>query len=232
MSSQIPIGTQVPAASPALVPVVSTGQVKHNGGHRNRYRNRSTNWNKRTFTPMLPNIEALSSNSENKSQDFSKFQKSIHHHVLTTFKSSKDLSKAILEFKDPYSDLKSDRPSLTIIRTENNLEPVPPTSGETAEEKFIREAENADRNEMTKMLFNNELKIFTERERDLTQNLTILWATVMGKCSPALQEEISGEPDYATKSANFYSIWLLQTLQKVTAGVNKTTNRYFSAYYF
>ena len=81
------------------------------------------------------------------------------------------MSKAILEFKDPYADLKSDRPSLTIIRTKNNLELVPPTSGETAEEKFIREAENADRNEMAKMLFNNELKIFTERERDLTQNL-------------------------------------------------------------
>ena len=179
---------------------------------------------------MLPDIEALSSNSENRSQDFLKFQKSIHHHVLTTFKNSKDLSKAILEFKNSYAKLKSDRPSLTIIRTKNNLEPVPPTSGETEEEKFVREAENPNRNEMAKMLFNNELKIFTQRKRDLTQNLTILWATIMGQCSPALQEEISGEPDYATKSANFNNIWLLQTLQKVTAGVNKTTNRYFSAY--
>ena len=117
MSSQIPIGTQVPAASPALVQAVSTGQVKHNGGHRYKYRNRNTNWNKRIFTPMLPNIEALSSTSENNSQDFSKFQKSIHHHILTTFKNSKDLSKAILEFKDPYSDLKSNHPSLITIRT-------------------------------------------------------------------------------------------------------------------
>ena len=42
MNSQTPIGTQVPAASPALVPAVSTGQGKHNGGHRIRYRNRNT----------------------------------------------------------------------------------------------------------------------------------------------------------------------------------------------
>ena len=69
-----------------------------------------------------------------------------------------------------------------------------------------------------------------ERERDLTQNLTILWATIMGQCSPALQEEISGDPDYIAKSAIFDSVWLLQTFQKITAGINKTTNRYSSAF--
>ncbi len=81
---------------------------------------------------------------------------------------------------------------------------------------------------MTKMLLNNELKIFTERGRDLTQNVTILWATIMGQCSPALQEEISGEPDYTIKSANFNSIWLLQTLQKVTFLAYKAVKTFIS----
>lgn len=74
---------------------------------------------------------------------------------------------------------------------------------------------------MAKMLYSNQIKINTEKEKDLTQNLTILWATIMGQCSAALQEDVHVDPDYATKSADFDSIWLLQVLQKITAGTNK-----------
>ena len=52
----------------------------------------------------------------------------------------------------------------------------------------------------------------------------------MGQCSPALQEEVKGHPEYIAKSVDFDSIWLLETLQKITTGVNKTTNMYFSAF--
>jgi hypothetical protein len=74
------------------------------------------------------------------------------------------------------------------------------------------------------------LKSNSEHEKDLTQNLTILWATIMGQCTPALQEEVHGEPDYMSKCAAFDSVWLLQSLQKITAGVNKTTNKYYSVF--
>ena len=83
---------------------------------------------------------------------------------------------------------------------------------------------------MAKMLYSSQIKLNAERERDLIQNLTILWATIMGQCSPALQEEGKGHPDYIPESASFNSIWLLETLQKITAGVNKTTNKYFSVF--
>ena len=33
-----------------------------------------------------------------------------------------------------------------------------------------------------------------------------------------------------SKSSTFDSVWLLQSLQKITAGVNKTTNKYHSAF--
>ena len=52
----------------------------------------------------------------------------------------------------------------------------------------------------------------------------------MGQCTPALQEEVHGEPDYMSKCAAFDSVWLLQSLQKITAGVNKTTNKYYSVF--
>jgi hypothetical protein len=94
----------------------------------------------------------------------------------------------------------------------------------------MREAENVDKNEMAKLMYSSQVKQNAERERDLTQNLTILWSTILGQCSSALQEEVKGHPDYIQKSSDFRSIWLLKTLQKITAGVNKTTNKYFTAF--
>ena len=101
---------------------------------------------------------------------------------------------------------------------------------ENETEKFLREADNADRRDEVKLLYGIQLKSIAERERDLTQNLTILWATIMGQCTPALQEEVHGDPDYLSKSSTFDSVWLLKSLQKITAGVNKTTNKYYSVF--
>ena len=67
--------------------------------------------------------------------------------------------------------------------------------------RFWRESDNQDKQEMAKMIFYNEIKLNTERKRDLTQNLTILWATIMGQCTPALKEEVCGDPDYPEHSA-------------------------------
>ena len=219
--SSTPAPTPAPAASPTPTP--ASGRTTNT---RQQYRGRRTP----SFTPKISKIESLASSSENKNQDFSKFQKSLHHHVLTTFKNSKDLSTAILDFADPLAAIRQHTPSLTEIRTRHNLGLQGPTANETDAQKFIRESENSDRTDTAKILFNNEIKLAAERERDVVQNLTILWATIIGQCTPALQEEIQGEPDYVAKSTAFDSVWLLQTLQKITAGVNKTTNKYFSVF--
>jgi hypothetical protein len=182
------------------------------------------------FVPKIPGIETLGTSTEQRGHDFAKFLKSIHHHALTTFRNSKDISKAIVEFKDPLAALKETALSLSEIRKTNSLNPTPPVEGETDTDKFIREADNADRRDEVKLLYGIQLKSLAERETDLNQNLTVLWATIMGQCTPALQEEVHGDPDYLSKSSTFDSVWLLQSLQKITAGVNKTTNKYHSAF--
>ena len=182
------------------------------------------------FVPKIATIETLGTSTEQRGHDFAKFLKSIHHHALTTFRNSKDVSKAILNFTDPFDDLRQSVLSLSQIRRNNGLNPEPPPATESDEDKFIREADNADRRDEVKLLYGIQLKSNSEREKDLTQNLTILWATIIGQCTPALQEEIHGEPDYILKSSTFDSVWLLQSLQKITAGVNKTTNKYYSAF--
>ena len=226
-----PAPAPAPAPSPAPAPASATGGRYNGRNNRRRNGNQDNNGsNNARFVPKLSTIESLVSSSENKGQDFTKFQKSIHHHALTTFKNSKDVSKAILEFVDPHAELRQEKPNLTSIRDENNLHPVAPPSSESESEKFVRESENADKQEMAKMQYSTQLKLNGERQRDLNQNLTILWATIMGQCSPALQEEVKGHPEYLTKAADFDSVWLLEALQKITAGVNKTTNKYFSAF--
>ena len=182
------------------------------------------------FVPKIAEIETLGTSTEQRGHDFTKFLKSIHHYALTNFKNSKDISKAILDFTDPFADLRQNTLSLSQIRKNNNLNPIPPLVGELDDVKFIREADNADRRDEVKLLYGIQLKSNSEREKDLTQNLTILWATTMGQCTPALQEEVHGEPDYISESSNFNSVWLLQSLQKITAGVNKTTNKYHSVF--
>jgi len=187
------------SATPSAVPRRSTASD-----------NRPSSW----FVPKIAEIETLGTSTEQRRHDFAKFFKSIHHHALTTFRNSKDISKAILNFTDRQTVL-----SLSQIRRSNGLNPMPPVTDESNDDKFIREADNADRRDEVKLLYGIQLKSNSEHEKDLTQNLTILWTTIMGQCTPALQEEVHGEPDYMSKSSTFDSIWLLQSLQKITAGV-------------
>ena len=165
-----------PAASPAPSPATATGRP--NRGNCRRYNNQNNNNNNNNnntnnssrFVPKIATIESLVSSSKNKGQDFTKFQKSIHHHALTTFKNSKDISKAILQFVDPHVEFRQNKPNLSKIRTENNLHPSPPVivpqpaTEEDENTKFARETENLDKYEMAKMLFSSQIKSNAERE--------------------------------------------------------------------
>ena len=101
---------------------------------------------------------------------------------------------------------------------------APPKSGESKEDKFIRESDNADKRMMLQTVYMQHVKSTAERIQQCEQNLTILWNDIMGQCSPALQEELHRDPEYITKLSTYDAIWLLQTLQRFTAGANKTTN--------
>jgi hypothetical protein len=83
------------------------------------------------FVPKIPEIETLGTSTEQKGHNFAKFLKSIHHHALTTFRNSKDISKAILEFTDPFVALKETTLSLSEIRKKHDLNPTPPASSES-----------------------------------------------------------------------------------------------------
>ena len=94
------------------------------------------------FVPKIAEIETLGTSTEQRrGHNFAKFLKSIHHHALTTFNNSKDISKAILDFTDPLAELQKETLSLSAIRKSNNLNPFPPKAEESESDQFIRESE-------------------------------------------------------------------------------------------
>ena len=98
--------------------------------------------------PKIADLETLGSSTEQRGHNFPKFLKSIHHHAITNFKNSKDISNVILEFTDPYAEeLNRSKLSLIQIRRKGNLDLVPPAAEEDAEAKFVREADNTNRKE-------------------------------------------------------------------------------------
>ena len=141
------------------------------------------------------------------------------------------MSKCILEFIQPVAEIEKEMKTLSAIRKSKKIYALlPPQPGETPKKKMDREQENDDRREMVKTIYSQHVKSITERIQVCEQNMTVLWSDIIGNCSPSLQEEISGDPMYSSKSSSFDSIWLLQTLQKITAGANKTTNKYYSIF--
>jgi hypothetical protein len=102
------------------------------------------------FVPKIAELETLGSCTEQRGHNFPKFLKAVHHHAITTFRNSKGISKAILEFTDPYAELRKSTSSLIQIRRERSLDLIPPAANETDAAKFMREADNADRKDEAK----------------------------------------------------------------------------------
>jgi hypothetical protein len=66
----------------------------------------------------------------------------------------------------------------------------------------------------------------------LHQNKTTkVYGAIWGQCSPALHSELMGEQEYQTMSTSFDCIWLLETLNLFSAGVDKNSNVYMSTFH-
>ena len=72
----------------------------------------------------------------------------------------------------------------------------PPKSGELEEDKFIRESNNVDKRMMLQTVYTQHIKSISEQAQQCKQNQTILSTDIIGQCSPTLQEELQGDPDY------------------------------------
>jgi hypothetical protein len=232
-----------PPTTGSAVPPPDTAAAAGNGRSNNRRNytrsnnsNSNSNSNDRNrgtkFAGTIENIETLSTKAERKGKEnFASFIKSLHQHVITTFKNPQDIAVAVTEFEDPMKKLNNLVPTLAKVMEDLGYELEDSISGESQDETTAREDRNADKKEIANDLKKAEIRIFAERRKMVKGNLTSLWGVILRQCTPSLKEEVRAMEGYEDRAAAYDSIWFLQTLQKVTAGVTNTSNSYYSLFH-
>ena len=148
--------------------------------------------------------------------------------MITTFSNPQDIAIAVTDFEDPMKKLNNLVPTLTKVMEDLGYELKGPVAGEDQDNIASRENDMKDiANDLKKA----EIRIFAERRKTVKSNLTSLWGVILGQCTPSLKEEVRAMDDYEDRAAAYDSIWFLQTLQKVTAGVTNTSNSYYSLFH-
>jgi hypothetical protein len=136
---------------------------------------------------------------------------------MTEFKNPADIIVAVRDIADPMKPLMKNMPKLSDLMDDMALTPTERTDATMLESLGKLHAE--------------EMKVFAARRAMLRQNKTKAYGVIWGQCSPALQSELMGEPKFKDKSASFDCIWLLETLNLLSAGVDKNSNVYMSTFH-
>ncbi|GFH61249.1 gag-pol polyprotein [Chaetoceros tenuissimus] len=137
-------------------------------------------------------------------------------------------------FNNPIDVFNKTSPSKAAIKSKLGLSIIAPPSdadGETEAAKFIREGTNRDTEETIAAIWQAEIKMFVQKTSELRTNMAKLWSIIKDQCSHSLQEELRAEKDFDQKEKDYDVLWLLQTLQQITSGINDTSNCYYSLYH-
>jgi hypothetical protein len=136
---------------------------------------------------------------------------------MTEFKNPADIIVAVRDIADPM------KPLMKVMSKLSDL----------TDDMVLTDAERADALMIESLgkLHAEEMKVFAARRAMLRQNKTKVYSVIWGQCSPALQSELMGEQEYQTMSTSFDCIWLLETLNLFSAGVDKNSNVYMSTFH-
>ena len=206
----------------------------YRGNNNNRNRNprrtfRSNNTdNLRNFKGAVKTLPVLGTKVEKTSQDFSKFTKAVHNHILANFTYPKDISFAITDFKDPIRLVAADLPTKSKLMAENFIQLKDKQVG-TDDEKQEAVEYNADIKETIDGMRKAAFVEYNKRKTAASSNMAALWGIVMGQCSGSLQQHVKVKEDY--ESHLYDAVWLLQTLKKVISGVTQQSNVYHSTFH-
>ena len=137
------------------------------------------------FKGTIPTIHTLATKAENGGIDFASFIKSLHQHVvrITALSNPKDIAVAITDFADPLIHMAPTLPTRSSIRRKQSLYPEQPNENKTPEETAAGEEHNKEQTDTVKELQGTEIRIYTDRQKVVTNNLTALWGIIIGQCA-------------------------------------------------
>jgi len=130
----------------------------------------------------LPVLKTKSEASQNPEQ-IALFLEAVATHVGTTFQEAADLDPDLTDsFKDPMP------PLLRAIPSKKNIILVIGYESENDVEEAMLESITT--------LFKENMKIFSQRQRTMRNNINQLYELIWGQCSDALKTEIKGRRGY------------------------------------
>ena len=186
------------------------------------------------FKGKIEDIESLTTKDESRKNNFTKFKSDVLQYVLKHFTHAVDIVPALKAGNDLIALFNKTAPSKASIKSRLGLSIIAPpldAEGESEAAKFIREGTNRDTKETIDAIWQAEIKMFVQKTNELRTNMAKLWSIIKDQCSHSLQEELRAEKDYDQKEKDYDVLWLLQTLQQLTSGINDTSNRYYSLYH-
>ena len=128
-----------------------------------------------------------------KRHTYEKFKDKLINYVGREFKNADDILPMLREGINPKTDFETKHLSKPLSAADAN-------------------------NEIKEALLKERIKIYIAREPQLKQNVTKLYNVVWGQCTDQLQSAINYQSNYEEKSKEKDVLWLLEKLQKETAG--------------
>ena len=78
-----------------------------------------------------------------------------------------------------------------------------------------------------RLLFEAKIKLYFQREQDMTSSLDRIFALVWVQCSQGLTSALKHTKDFQGKQDSCDVIWLLQQVKELTSGIDYKTNKFY-----
>ena len=149
---------------------------------------------------------------KNSNPDFKGATEAMNLHVFLTFEecNNKSMYTTTLQYLGMYVD-KNMTYSNDLIPVYRDLEApeIPLLPGEIPK--------NADRKEtaLGKLLWNEEVKLYTKRVEKLKDNMSAIYAVVWGQCSEPMHAKLQSKDQFDIKDKERDCIWLLQAIKSI-----------------
>ena len=133
---------------------------------------------------------------------YNEFKDLLMTHVGWDFRNGNDIASLIRDLKDPEAEL---------VAEHAPKKPEKSADGDKYDPFVVEE-------------WKMEHKMFLDRKMIMKGNIKKLYALVWGQCTQALKSELAGFDEYEENEKKANSLWLLEKIKVVSAGVDATAN--------